>query len=102
VKPDTGRCDIQSLNDPVTRYVPELAGRLSLVGSRFKGRLRRCRHLQSVIYVNPSQRLVIVKSSANHAYGTGRGYDETKGLESTHLAFFKAIETALSNSGGGA
>ncbi len=47
------------------------------------------------IYVNPSERLVIVKSAANHLYGTGHGYDETKDRESTHIALFKAIEAAL-------
>jgi CubicO group peptidase (beta-lactamase class C family) len=49
------------------------------------------------VYVNPLQHLVIVKSSANHAYGTGHGYDETKDRENTHIAFFKAIGTALAN-----
>jgi len=47
------------------------------------------------IYVNPRERLVIVKSSANHTYGTGNGDDETKDHEGAHIALFKAIETAL-------
>jgi len=70
-------------------WVPDLKGDYVAVGI-----------FNQFIYVNPSQRLVIVKSSANHAYGTGRGYDESKDLESTHLAFFKAIETALASGGG--
>jgi CubicO group peptidase (beta-lactamase class C family) len=53
------------------------------------------------IYVNPLQRLVIVKSSANHVYGTGRGYDENRDRESTHLALFKAIEASLDHPGSG-
>jgi CubicO group peptidase (beta-lactamase class C family) len=67
-------------------WVPDLHGDYVAVGI-----------FNQFIYVNPAERLVIVKSSANHAYGTGHGYDETKDRESTHLAFFKAIETALSN-----
>jgi CubicO group peptidase (beta-lactamase class C family) len=51
------------------------------------------------IYVNPRERLVIAKSSANHAYGTGHGYDESKDHEGAHLALFKAIETALQRRG---
>ena len=54
------------------------------------------------IYVNPRERLVIVKSSANHTYGTGHGDDESKDHESAHIALFKAIETALSKQPGAA
>ena len=67
-------------------WIPDLQGDYVAVGI-----------FNQFIYVNPRQHLVIVKSSANHAYGTGHGYDETKDRESTHLALFKAIETALSN-----
>ena len=68
-------------------WVPDLRGDYVAVGI-----------FNQFIYVNPRERLVIVKSSANHAYGTGHGYDETRDRESTHLALFKAIETALSSS----
>ena len=47
------------------------------------------------IYVNPRDRLVIVKSSANHTYGTGHADDESKDHESAHIALFKAIEADL-------
>lgn len=47
------------------------------------------------IYVNPRERLVIVKSSANHTYGTGQGDDEAKDHEGAHIALFEAIEAAL-------
>jgi CubicO group peptidase (beta-lactamase class C family) len=67
-------------------WIPDLQGEYVAVGI-----------FNQFIYVNPRERLVIVKSSANHAYGTGHGYDEAKDLESTHLALFKAIATALSN-----
>jgi CubicO group peptidase (beta-lactamase class C family) len=67
-------------------WVPDLRGDYLAVGI-----------FNQFVYVNPAQRLVIAKSSANHAYGTGRGYDETKDREGGHLALFKAIETALSN-----
>lgn len=66
-------------------WVPDLRGDYLAVGI-----------FNQFIYVNPLQHLVIVKSSANHAYGTGRGYDETRDREGTHLAFFKAIERTLS------
>jgi CubicO group peptidase (beta-lactamase class C family) len=67
-------------------WIPDLRGEYVAVGI-----------FNQFIYVNPRERLVIVKSSANHTYGTGRGYDEAKDRESTHIALFKAIETALSN-----
>jgi hypothetical protein len=89
------------------------AGGLFVVASSFLGALtvvgcesapiRAVRRVVAVgifnqfIYVNPRERLVIAKSSANHTYGTGHGYDEAKDRESTHIALFKAIETALSN-----
>jgi CubicO group peptidase (beta-lactamase class C family) len=66
-------------------WVPDLQGDYVAVGI-----------FNQFIYVNPRERLVIVKSSANHAYGTGRGYDENRDHESGHLALFKAIEAALS------
>ena len=47
------------------------------------------------IYVNPQERLVIVKTSANHTYGTGHGDDESKDHESAHIALFKTIENVL-------
>jgi CubicO group peptidase (beta-lactamase class C family) len=65
-------------------WIPDLQGEYVAVGI-----------FNQFIYVNPQQHLVIAKTSANHAYGTGRGYDETKDLEGTHLALFKAIEKAL-------
>jgi CubicO group peptidase (beta-lactamase class C family) len=49
------------------------------------------------IYVNPREHVVIVKSSANHTYGTGHGDDESKDHESAHIALFKAIQAALGN-----
>jgi CubicO group peptidase (beta-lactamase class C family) len=67
-------------------WIPDLRGDYLAVGI-----------FNQFIYVNPRERLVIAKSSANHAYGTGRGYDETRDRESTHLALFKALEMALSN-----
>ena len=67
-------------------WVPDLRGEFVAVGI-----------FNQFVYVNPTQHLVIAKSSANHAYGTGRGYDETKDREGGHLALFKAIEVALSN-----
>ena len=67
-------------------WVPDLHGEYAAVGI-----------FNQFIYVNPRERLVIAKSSANHAYGTGHGYDETKDHESGHLALFKAIEATLSN-----
>ena len=67
-------------------WVPDLRGAYTAVGV-----------FNQFIYVNPKERLVIAKSSANHTYGTGRGEDETKDHESAHLALFKAIETALAN-----
>lgn len=67
-------------------WIPDLQGEYVAVGI-----------FNQFIYVNPQQHLVIAKTSANHAYGTGRGYDETKDLEGTHLALFKAIEKALSH-----
>ena len=67
-------------------WIPDLRGDYLAVGI-----------FNQFIYINPQQRLVIVKSSANHAYGTGRGYDENRDRESTHLALFKAIEAALEN-----
>lgn len=66
-------------------WIPDLRGDYLAVGV-----------FNQFIYVNPRERLVIAKSSANHTYGTGHGYDETKDHESAHLALFKAIETALS------
>jgi CubicO group peptidase (beta-lactamase class C family) len=71
-------------------WVPDLQGDYVAVGI-----------FNQFIYVNPLKRLVIVKSSANHVYGTGRGYDEAKDLESTHLVLFKAIEAGLSGVGPG-
>ena len=67
-------------------WVPDLRGEFVAVGI-----------FNQFVYVNPTQHLVIAKSSANHVYGTGRGYDETKDREGGHLALFKAIEAALSN-----
>ena len=67
-------------------WIPDLQGDYVAVGI-----------FNQFIYVNPQERLVIVKSSANHAYGTGRGYDETRDRESTHIALFKAIDRALSS-----
>lgn len=65
-------------------WIPDLQGDYLAVGI-----------FNQFVYVNPQQHLVIAKSSANHAYGTGRGYDEAKDLEGTHLALFKAIDKAL-------
>lgn len=67
-------------------WIPDLQGDYLAVGV-----------FNQFIYVNPRERLVIVKSSANHTYGTGHGYNEARDRESAHLALFKAIETALSN-----
>ena len=67
-------------------WIPDLQGVYVAVGV-----------FNQFIYVNPRERLVIAKSSANHTYGTGRGYDENRDREATHLALFKAIEAALSN-----
>jgi CubicO group peptidase (beta-lactamase class C family) len=67
-------------------WIPDLQGDYVAVGI-----------FNQFVYVNPQERLVIVKSSANHAYGTGRGYDETRDRESTHIALFKAIDRALSS-----
>jgi len=67
-------------------WIPDLQGDYVAVGV-----------FNQFIYVNPRERLVIAKSSANHLYGTGRGYDETRDRESTHVAFFKSIEAALSS-----
>jgi CubicO group peptidase (beta-lactamase class C family) len=67
-------------------WVPDLRGEFLAVGI-----------FNQFVYVNPAQHLVIAKSSANHAYGTGRGYDETRDREGGHLALFKAIEAALLN-----
>ena len=67
-------------------WIPDLQGDYVAVGI-----------FNQFIYVNPRERLVIVKSSANHTYGTGHGYDETRDHEGEHLALFKAIEAALSN-----
>jgi CubicO group peptidase (beta-lactamase class C family) len=67
-------------------WVPDLRGEFLAVGI-----------FNQFVYVNPAQHLVIAKSSANHAYGTGRGYDETRDREGGHLALFKAIEAALSD-----
>ena len=67
-------------------WVPDLQGDYVAVGV-----------FNQFIYVNPRERLVIAKSSANHAYGTARSYDENRDHEGGHLALFKAIETALSN-----
>ena len=69
-------------------WIPDLRGDCVAVGV-----------FNQFIYVNPRERLVIAKSSANHAYGTGRGYDETKDHEGAHLALFEAIETALQRRG---
>lgn len=68
-------------------WVPDLQGDYVAVGV-----------FNQFIYVNPRERLVIVKSSANHTYGTGHGYNEARDREGAHLALFKAIERALSNS----
>jgi CubicO group peptidase (beta-lactamase class C family) len=68
-------------------WIPDLRGDYVAVGI-----------FNQFIYVNPRERLVIAKSSANHTYGTGHGYDEARDREGAHLALFKAIESALSNS----
>jgi len=68
-------------------WIPDLQGEYMAVGI-----------FNEFIYVNPLQHLVIAKSSADHTYGTGKGYDENRDHESQHLALFKAIERALSNS----
>jgi hypothetical protein len=65
-------------------WVPDLRGEFVAVGI-----------FNQFVYVNPAQHLVIAKSSANHAYGTAPGYDETRDREGGHLALFKAIEAAL-------
>jgi len=70
-------------------WVPDLRGDFVAVGI-----------FNQFVYVNPAERLVIAKSSANHAYGTGRGYDEIRDREGGHLALFKAIEAALSEGRG--
>ncbi len=72
-------------------WIPDLQGDYVAVGI-----------FNQFIYVNPRERLVIAKSSANHTYGTGHGYDEAKDREGGHLALFKAIETALSGRPDGA
>ena len=46
------------------------------------------------VYVNPALHLVIAKTSANHGYGLKN--DESSYREDEHIAFFKAIEHALS------
>jgi CubicO group peptidase (beta-lactamase class C family) len=45
------------------------------------------------VYVNPGLELVIAKTSANHAYGTG-GSDQND-REDEHIAFFQAIEQQI-------
>jgi CubicO group peptidase (beta-lactamase class C family) len=45
------------------------------------------------IYVNPSLQLVIAKTSANHAYGTG--VSDQNDREEEHIAFYKAIEQQI-------
>jgi len=67
-------------------WIPDLEGEQLAVGV-----------FNQFIYVNPRQGLVIAKSSANHTYGTGRGYDESRDHEGAHLALFKAIEKALAD-----
>ncbi|HXY05377.1 MAG TPA: serine hydrolase [Burkholderiaceae bacterium] len=45
------------------------------------------------VYVSPASHLIIAKTSANHAYGTNN--DETSYREGEHIAFFKALESAV-------
>lgn len=47
------------------------------------------------IYVNPSQHLVIVKTSANHRYG--HPDNAANDREDEHIAFFKTLEKALAS-----
>jgi CubicO group peptidase (beta-lactamase class C family) len=65
-------------------WIPDLAGGVSAVGI-----------FNQFIYVNAAEHLVIAKASANHAYGTGHGDDETTDHEAAHIALFRAIESAL-------
>jgi len=71
-------------------WVPDLGGAFLAVGV-----------FNQFVYVNPREGLVIAKASANHVYGSGRGYDEARDHESGHLALFKAIDAALASGADG-
>lgn len=64
-------------------WVPDDSGAFSAVGI-----------YNQFVYVNPAMHLVIAKTSANHTYGLRN--DESSDREDEHIAFFKAIERALS------
>jgi CubicO group peptidase (beta-lactamase class C family) len=64
-------------------WVPDNSGAFSAVGI-----------YNQFVYVNPTMHLVIAKTSANHSYGLNN--DESSDREDEHIAFFKAIERALS------
>jgi CubicO group peptidase (beta-lactamase class C family) len=68
-------------------WVPDGSGAFSAVGI-----------YNQFVYVNPALHLVIAKTSANHNYG--RTNDESSYREDEHIAFFKAIERALSAGSG--
>lgn len=63
-------------------WVPDTSGNYSAVGI-----------YNQFVYVSPSHRLVIAKTSANHAYGTTS--NDLSYRENEHIAFFRAIEAAL-------
>jgi len=65
-------------------WVPATDGAYSAVGI-----------FNQFVYVDPAQQLVIAKASANHAYGTGHGDDETTDHETAHIALFRAISDSL-------
>ena len=64
-------------------WVPDNSGAFSAVGI-----------YNQFVYVNPAMNLVIAKTSANHSYGLKN--DESSDREDEHIAFFKAVEHALS------
>jgi CubicO group peptidase (beta-lactamase class C family) len=64
-------------------WVPDDSGAFSAVGI-----------YNQFVYINPAMHLVIAKTSANHSYGLKN--DESSDREDEHIAFFKAIERALS------
>lgn len=64
-------------------WVPDDSGAFSAVGI-----------YNQFVYVNPALHLVIAKTSASHGYGLKN--DESSYREDEHIAFFKAIEQALS------
>jgi len=64
-------------------WIPDRSGAFSAIGI-----------YNQFVYVNPGIRLVIAKTSANRAYGTTDG--EASNREREHIAFFHAIEAALS------